>query len=211
MALPSGVRPHSIARHLLKRLLDAVALLLVTPVAGAYFVMSLPGARLREAGFQMCSQFLSLLPGFPGDYLRRGFYRLTLAAAAPDCCIQFGTTLATPDVRIGHGVYVGANCNIGHCRIGNDALIGSHVMILSGNRQHNYDRLDIPIRHQGGSRREVTIGQDVWIGNGAIVLHDVGDHAIVAAGAVVTKPVAALTIVGGNPARVIGRRDENLR
>ena len=52
------------------------------------------------------------------------------------------------------------------------------------------------------------IGSDVWIGHGAVILGGVrvGDGAIVAAGAVVTGDVPPMTVVGGNPARVIRRR-----
>ena len=54
----------------------------------------------------------------------------------------------------------------------------------------------------------VDIGHDVWIGHGAVVLpgRNIGTGAVIAAGAIVTKDVAAYTIVGGNPARVIKRR-----
>lgn len=195
------------ALRALKGIADLVALGLAAPLAAVYGVVARFFPDRRETAFQACSQFVSLWPGPPGDFLRRAFYRLTLAGAAADCSIQFGTILATPEVDIGRGVYIGVNCNIAHCRIGEDTLIGSHVMILGGKSQHHFGRLDIPIRHQGGTHRALAIGRDVWIGNGAIVLDDVGDHAIVAAGAVVTKAVADMAIVGGNPARVIGRRD----
>jgi phosphonate metabolism protein (transferase hexapeptide repeat family) len=54
----------------------------------------------------------------------------------------------------------------------------------------------------------ITIGHDVWIGHGAIVLpgRNIGTGAVVAAGAIVTKDVAPYTIVAGNPARPIRRR-----
>jgi phosphonate metabolism protein (transferase hexapeptide repeat family) len=61
--------------------------------------------------------------------------------------------------------------------------------------------------------QRVHIGHDVWIGQGAIVLpgRSIGTGAVVAAGAIVTKDVAAYTVVAGNPARPIRRRfSENL-
>lgn len=195
-------------RSALKRTLDAVAVALVLPFVGLYALLRLVARRRPDSLFQAFSQFFSLGPGLPGDYLRRAFYRLTIDSCAEECSIQFGTIFATSAVGIGYGVYLGANCNIGHCTIGDDTLLGSNVTILSGKRQHNFARLDVPIRFQGGDYRSVSIGRDVWIGNGAIVLEDVGDQAVVAAGAVVVKPVEARTIVGGNPATVIGHRKE---
>ena len=57
-------------------------------------------------------------------------------------------------------------------------------------------------------RKKVTIGNDVWIGAQAIILPGVtvADHAVVAAGALVTKDVNSWEVVGGNPAKVIGSR-----
>jgi virginiamycin A acetyltransferase len=195
------------APRALKRVFDGAAFVAAAPLGAAYLVVARLAPGRREPVFQACSQAVSLCPGVPGDFLRRAFYRMTLAGATEDCSIHFGTIFATPDVWIGRGVYIGANCNLAHCRIGDDTLLGSNVTILSGNRQHHFDRLDVPIRRQGGTHRTLAIGRDAWIGNGAIVLDDVGDQAIVAAGALVTRPVAARTIVGGNPARVIGSRD----
>ena len=80
------------------------------------------------------------------------------------------------------------------------------MCIPSGSGQHGIDRLDVPIRHQEGRLRTVTIGQDCWIGSGAVVLADVGDHCVVAAGSVVKAPVDDYLIVAGNPARPIGDR-----
>ena len=192
-------------RSVLKRALDAVAQVLVLPFVGLHALLRL-ASRRPDPLFQAFSQFFSLAPGLPGDYLRRAFYRLTIRSCAEECSIQFGTIFATSDVSIGYGVYVGANCNIGHCSIGDDTLLGSNVTILSGKRQHNFARLDVPIRFQGGEYRSLSIGRDVWIGNGAIVAEDIGDQAVVAAGAVVVKPVEPRSIVGGNPATVIGYR-----
>jgi maltose O-acetyltransferase len=112
-------------------------------------------------------------------------------------------------IEIGDRSGLGLNCQVyGQVIIGNDVMIGPEVILLT--RNHRFDRLDIPIRDQGFSADEpIRIGNDVWIGTRAIILPGVtvGDGAIIAAGAVVTGPVAARAIVGGNPARLIRFRE----
>jgi len=189
-----------------KRLSNSVAMLLMLPLIAWYRLWVLLLPHHQERLFQGQSQFLSLWPGFAGLFLRRAFYRATLKRCAADCAIGFGTVFATPEVEIGKHVYIGAYCMIGHAVIGDDVLIGSNVDILSSKHAHQFGRLDVPVRLQGGSYVPVGIGRDVWIGNGAIVLEPVGDQAVVAAGAVVVKPVPPRAIVGGNPARQLGER-----
>lgn len=183
-----------------------LSLVLAAPMAGLFRLEVYLAPRRKDTSYQGFTQLLSLIPGLPGVFLRRAFARLTLLACGRDCHIGFGTVFASPDVAIQERVYIGVSCNIGHADIGDDVLIGSHVTILSGTRQHHFDRMDIPINQQGGQYQPVSIGEDVWIGNGAIVATDVGPHAIVGAGAVVTRPVAAATIVAGNPASPVGHR-----
>jgi len=193
-------------RAALKALVDGAATLLVAPLALAFAAQRrlMPGR--ADVAFQGYSQLVGLVPGLPGTLVRRAFFRLTLRRCGHGVAVGFGTIIATPDAEIGDGVYVGPYCNVGHATLGDDVLLGSNVTILSGKLQHHFDRLDVPVRHQGGTYSRVSVGRDVWIGNGAIVMADVGDQAVVAAGAVVTKPVAPRAIVGGNPARVIGER-----
>jgi len=196
----------SALRRLAKRCAELVADVLVLPlVLGVRLSRRLAGARFEEA-FQGYSQRASRWPGMRGNYLRTAFYHATLTRCPRSCRIEFGTVFATPLVELGESVYIGAYGNIGHVTIGDDTLIGSGVTILSGKRQHHFDRVDVPIRLQGGTYTRVHVGADAWIGNGAIVMDDVETQAIVAAGAVVTKPVPARAIVGGNPAKVIARR-----
>ncbi len=156
--------------------------------------------------FQSYSHFFSLWPGYVGAYVRRAFYRRTLRSCAAESYFGFGTVLVTPNIVIGRHVYIGARCMIAHCNIGDDVLIGSNVDVIAGRETHDFDRLDVPIRVQGGRYLPRQIGRDAWIANSAVVLADVGEQSIVAAGAVVVKAVAPRTIVGGNPARVIGER-----
>jgi acetyltransferase-like isoleucine patch superfamily enzyme len=87
-----------------------------------------------------------------------------------------------------------------------DVLLGSHVSITNGAAQHGIDRLDIPIREQPGTWPRVTIGQDTWIGDRAVIMADVGKHCVIGAGSVVTTPIPDCTIAVGVPARVVRSR-----
>jgi virginiamycin A acetyltransferase len=185
---------------------DGLASLVVLPLVGAYRLVAALWPTRKDDLFQGYSELLSLWPGLSGNVLRRAFYRATLRRCSAECAIGFGTLFATADVDIGEHVYIGAHCMIGHATIGDHVLIGSNVDILSGKRQHHFDRLDVPIRLQGGAYTRVMIGADSWIGNGATVMDDVGSQAIVAAGAVVVRAVSPRAIVGGNPAVVLGHR-----
>lgn len=193
-------------RRRARALLEGLAALTVLPHVLTYRLGARAGALGRRLAFRSCTQRASRWPGEGGMFRRRALYARLLRGMGDGVTIEYGTTFATPDITIGDAVYIGAYGNVGHCTIGRDTLFGSNVMILAGTRQHGIDRLDVPMRLQPGSFAEVAIGEDVWIGNGAIVAADVGDHAIVAAGAVVVKPVAPWAIVGGNPARVLGDR-----
>jgi acetyltransferase-like isoleucine patch superfamily enzyme len=107
---------------------------------------------------------------------------------------------------LGNNVYVGVGCMLGDVTLEDDVLIGSHVSIINGRRQHGTERLDIPIREQSGDYPRIVIGRDSWIGDRAIVTSDVAKHCVVGAGSVVTKPVPDFAIVVGNPARIRGFR-----
>lgn len=191
-------------KKFLKKLLQFIALILVLPF---YWLMLLSEQFVKtDQPFQGCSQFLSLFPGVPGNYLRQQFYRLALSECTDDCCIEFGTILNQRGIELGKRVYIGANCSIGLCRIEDDVMLGSNVDVLSGKGQHNFDRLDIPMREQGGSFEKITIGADAWLGNSSVVMANVGTKCIVAAGSVVIKDIEPYSIVGGNPAKVLKSR-----
>ena len=160
----------------------------------------------RNAVFSAYSQVLSLLPGKSGALLRSGFYRFTTSYCHPNVLIGFGSLLSQYEVCLGKNTYIGPQCNIGKCKIGQDTLLGSGVHILSGKGQHNFEDLETPIKNQGGTFEQIELGDDCWLGNGAIVMANVGSHAIVAAGSVVIENVPEYAIVAGNPAKIIKMR-----
>lgn len=152
-----------------------------------------------------------------------------------NCCYEKGVELDSvrvsqkaqlgPNVRVAHDVRIGDNVQmkrysyvmpystILQASIGAFCSIGQYVSI--GGWQHPYKlmstspRLYREVLHYDykDEGKHVTIGNDVWIGDGAIILGGViGDGAIIAAGAVVTKDVEPYSIYAGVPARKIGNR-----
>jgi acetyltransferase-like isoleucine patch superfamily enzyme len=193
-------------KHTFKHLANTMALLLVLPSYAVYRVSVLLIG--RDRAFPGWSQFYSLFPGLMGAYLRRAFYRLVLPRCGEDACLSFGTVFSHPAAQIGHKVYTGVYCCLGDVTLEDDVLIGSHVSIMNGGAQHGIARLDIPIREQPGIWPRVTVGRDSWIGDRAVVLADVGEHCVIGAGSVVTKPIPSYAVAVGVPARVIAYRTD---
>lgn len=81
--------------------------------------------------------------------------------------------------------------------------IASRDSILNGKHQHGYKEIDKPIQEQPGVFRKVTIGENSWIGNGAIIMDDLGVQNVIAAGSVVVSKTNDYEILAGNPAKVI--------
>ena len=107
-----------------------------------------------------------------------------------------------PRISVGQRVYINRFTMIDaseRIEIGANTMIGPHCYITDHDHGGAHDEL---IAQQPLISAPVTIGKNVWIGAGAIVLKGVsiGDNAIVAAGSVVTKPVLAGALVKGVPA-----------
>lgn len=188
----------------IKTLARIIFTLLASPLWLVYRGFSIIGN--QDSVFQSVSQLLSLVPGKPGIYLRASFYSLACPDTSSEISIGFLTVLSHWDTTIERGVYVGPQCNIGKCFIGENTLLGSGVHVLSGSKQHEFNDPQRPIQEQGGTFTKIRIGRDCWLGNTSIVMSDIGDHSIVAAGAVVTKATPPGCIVAGNPAKKVRSR-----
>lgn len=113
------------------------------------------------------------------------------------CCINN----AVGDVIIGNDSRIGLHSTIiGPVTIGNHVHLAQGITVTALN--HNFTNPDKRIDEQGITTKQVTIEDDVWIGANAVILPgvNIGRHAVVAAGAVVTKDVSPGTLVAGVPA-----------
>ena len=116
--------------------------------------------------------------------------------------------VAAARVHFGNRVFVGCNAEFD---ISTELWVGDDVLIAPGCfiTDHSHGRaVGLPMAVQDCEASAVRIEDDVWIGANAVILPGVtiASGAIVAAGAVVHRNVAAMDIVGGVPARVIGNR-----
>ncbi len=114
-------------------------------------------------------------------------------------------------ISIGAKTVLGQDCTISayqHVSIGAECVIADRVMLIDFD--HGVVETERPIRLQGIYKRDVRVGNNVWLGYGACVLRGVtiGDNAIVGTNAVVTRDVPANAVVAGVPARVVRMRDE---
>lgn len=154
-----------------------------------------------------CNRIVTFIPC---RVLRNTLYRLCRAKIGKHVRIYIGCrTRKTKSLRIGN------NCNIldgtildalGGITIGNDVSISFRCNLISGGH-------DIQDPYFPGDHRPIVIHDHVWIGAGATVIRGVtiGEGAVVCAGAVVTKDVEPYTVVGGVPAKTIGRRNKVIR
>eukprot|EP00877_Chromochloris_zofingiensis_P014377 jgi/Chrzof1/9193/Cz03g39110.t1 len=116
------------------------------------------------------------------------------------------------NVHIGPGSYMNFGCTVLDCnvvKIGARVLFAPNVQLyaathpLSGHVRQGTKGPELA--------KPITIGDDVWVGGGAIILPGVtiGEHAVIGAGSVVTKHVPPYTVVAGNPAKVLKELDRD--
>lgn len=115
-----------------------------------------------------------------------------------------------PKVKIGDNSGIGVNCELnGDITIGNNILMESEVVFYTEN--HEFKDTKKTIIEQGyREEKPIIIEDDCWIGRRAIILPGVkiAKGTIIGAGAIVTKNFPEYSIIGGNPAKIIGKRGE---
>jgi acetyltransferase-like isoleucine patch superfamily enzyme len=162
--------------------------------------------RSRCLAFTTGSRALALVPGFMGVWWRRQWYERTLERCGVNLYVDWMAAFKTARARVGDRVFVGTFCWLGEVQIGDDVMLGGHITVLSGARHHNFDRVDVPMNAQRGSLSHIRIGNDVWVGDGSIIMADVATGSVVGAGSVVTRVFEPFSVLAGVPATLIRRR-----
>jgi acetyltransferase-like isoleucine patch superfamily enzyme len=138
------------------------------------------------------------------------FYKKRISSCGKDVRFYSGVTIVNPEtVIIGDHTHIGENCHLrggGKLMIGSWCQIANNSIIITGVHQITGDKY-----YRNNAYQDVTIGNNVWIASGAIILPgvEIGDNSVIAAGAVVSRSVAANVVVAGVPARVIGTVPDN--
>ena len=162
---------------------------------------------LSELRLYFCNEWIAVIP-FHG--LRKFFYRNVMGfnIGSHSSIFMHCTFDSAKHFFIGNNSVINAKCRLdtrGGITIGENVSISQEVIILTADH-------DLQSPHFQGRNKEVVIEDYVWIGTRATILPGVriGQGAVIAAGAVVTNDVMAFSVVGGVPAKIIGKRSEGL-
>jgi acetyltransferase-like isoleucine patch superfamily enzyme len=161
--------------------------------------------RSRQLGLQA-----QLLAAHPSWRFGEGCFVSELASVSGEVLELGDRSYVAAGAYLSDEVRIGRDCSVnpyavvrGDVHIGDAVRIGAHTSILGFN--HTMDDPDVEVFRQPLTSMGIRIGDDVWVGSHVVVLDGitVGDRAVLAAGAVVTKDVPAGAVVGGNPAKLL--------
>lgn len=151
---------------------------------------------------------------FPSHVVRNWVYKyIFLINRHPNSTIYFGCEIrAGYSLHIGKGSIIGDNCILDARQgiyIGENVNLSSEVHLWT----ESHDMNDPYFRGSSGKRGAIRIGNRAWLGANVTVLDNVeiGEGAVVCAGAVVTKDVEPFAVVAGIPAKKIGERSHDLK
>ncbi|MEX0330162.1 MAG: DapH/DapD/GlmU-related protein [Puniceicoccaceae bacterium] len=111
-------------------------------------------------------------------------------------------------ISLGYKSYVGPYSFLGSCHnlvVGDYSMIGAHCYLITVN--HRIDKEDVPYAEQGYRGGDIVIGRNVWLGSHVVVLPgvEIGDNAVIGAGAVVNRSIPAGERWGGVPAKPLSK------
>ena len=189
-------------RRIFKSIFFIICFIIVFPSA---FIVNLEKRykKYAESFFIFFSQFWSLMPGLPGCYLRAAYYSQVLDYCHKECYLGFGMICTHREVRIEKNVYIGPYSMIGSAWIKENSLLGTRVSLLSGKNQHELGEDGKWTSFAPEKKIQIKVGPRAWLGEGVILMADVGETSLVGAGSVVSNSVPDKVVGAGNPFRVI--------
>ena len=157
-------------------------------------------------------RFNRLKPSELGEKQR--YMREVFAACGDGCYIElpFHANWGGHHVHFGAGVYVNSNATFvddGHIYVGDKVMFGPNVTVATANHP-----VDPELRSRGLQyNKDVHIGENAWIGAGAVIVPGVriGKNTVIGAGSVVTKDIPDGVVAVGNPCRVLRAVSEHDR
>jgi acetyltransferase-like isoleucine patch superfamily enzyme len=156
---------------------------------------------------------LSWIPSYIGYTLRGRFYRKYLKSMGEETLFLERVYIRNPqNFSVGRHCSIGIDCALqaaGGLTLGDYVILGPGVKIWTSN--HIYADPNVPIYDQGSEFKEVVIGDDTWVGANVFIMPGahIGKGCVISAGAVVGgKTYKDYSILAGNPARVIGFRNQ---
>ncbi len=189
-------------RYIIKNIVFLAAYVMVLP-SGLVVNMEKRFNRHAETLFTLFAQFWALIPGLPGCYLRAAFYNQVLDYCHRECYIGFGTICTHRDVKIEKNVYIGPYSMIGSSWIKESSLLGTRVSVLSGKAQHEMGEDGKWTAFNPDKMKQIHVGPRAWLGEGVILMADVGETCLIGSGAVVSSNVPPGIVGAGNPFRAI--------
>jgi acetyltransferase-like isoleucine patch superfamily enzyme len=194
--------PLALAHGVGKAIGIALGLLLVSIPAALCRAEALVSG--RDEVFLFWGQALALIPGLPGKYLRRCYYYLTLRSCSLSCDLGFLSYFSDRRTVVGRRVYVGFATCVGLATLDDGCMLGNRATIRGDDGSDHGRSGGCTPRIGRGRAGGIRVGKETWIGEGAIVMADVGSRCIISAGSVVSRPVPDGCLTGGSPARIVG-------
>jgi len=163
--------------------------------------------------FRFFSYLIRNLPGDSGFAIRKKVMSKWFAKVGNNIVINEGVIIRNIEkMEVGNNVYLGVDNYYqaaAGLKVGDDTMFGPGVKIWTQN--HKFDDPDKPIAQQGYDFKPVVIGKNVWVGANAFIMPGatIGDGCIISAMSVVgAKKIPPYSILAGNPARLIGKRQK---
>ena len=188
-------------KRIIKKMYFLIICIFAIPIVLSLKIFNL----IHIISFFSVVQIIAFIPGKLGIIVRRIWYRTSLKKCGKRLFMEFGSMITYKESELGNNVYMGCFSQGDLVQIGHDALIAYNIIISGKKHMHGTSKNKI-MRLQEGKIRKIIIEDDVWIGSGALVFEDVSKGTIVGTAAFVNKKFDPYSIIGGVPAKIIGKR-----